>query len=182
MAFRCLRYYRYCDCSCRVCVRVLKDSIGQPAPARGLRDGGHGRPSAGNFDNDPGAAWADGSLYRRADLARVVGTAGAINPTTKRLLTELEVPNKSGELFPGAYVQVALKIAGNSGDLTIPAGTLLFAAGKPAVGVVRPDGRVEVRKITISRDLGSILEISKGLSESDRRMRSATPEPHLTTK
>src|SRR5258706_211365 len=63
--------------------------------------------------------------------ARVVATAGAINPTAKRLLTELEVPNQTGQLFRGAYVQVTLKIEGNSGDLTIPAGTLLFTAGNP---------------------------------------------------
>src|SRR3984885_15471850 len=63
--------------------------------------------------------------------AHVVGTAGAINPTAKRLLTELEVPNKTGQLFPGAYVQVTLKIEGHPGDLTIPAGTLLFKSGKP---------------------------------------------------
>jgi RND family efflux transporter MFP subunit len=116
-----------------------------------------------------------GRFGGRQYTARVVGTAGAINPMTKRLLTELEVANRSRELFPGAYVQVTLKIAGNSGDLTIPAGTLLLASGQPAVGVVRPDGRVEVRKITISRDLGSILEISKGLSESDQIVTSPPP-------
>jgi RND family efflux transporter MFP subunit len=107
--------------------------------------------------------------------ARVVGTAGAINPTSKRLLTELEVPNKTGELFPGAYGQVTLKIEGNKGDLTIPAGTLLFTSGKPAVGVVRPNGTVEIRKIAISRDLGSKLEISHGLSESEQIITSPPP-------
>jgi len=107
--------------------------------------------------------------------ARVVGTSGAINPTAKRLLTELEVPNKNGELFPGAYVQVTLKIEGRNGDLTIPAGTLLFTSGKPAVGVVRPNGTVEIRKIAIDRDLGSRLQISQGLSESDQIIISPPP-------
>ena len=116
-----------------------------------------------------------GRFAGRQLTARVVGTAGAINPRTKRLLTELEVPNETGELFPGAYVQVAFKIDGHSGDLTIPAGTLLFAAGKPAVGVVGPDGSVEVREIAIRRDLGSRLEISKGLSESDQIITSPPP-------
>jgi RND family efflux transporter MFP subunit len=111
----------------------------------------------------------------RKFTARVVGTAGAINPTAKRLLTELEVPNKTGQLFPGAYVQVTLKIEGNKNDLTIPAGTLLFASGKPAVGLVNPNGRVEIRKIAIDRDLGSKLEISQGLSESDRVITSPPP-------
>jgi RND family efflux transporter MFP subunit len=118
-----------------------------------------------------------GRVAGRKFAARVVGTAGAINPTSKRLLTELEVPNKTNELFPGAYVQVTLKIAGQEADLTIPAGTLLFTSGKPAVGVVRPDGTLEIRKITISRDLGSKLEISQGLSESDQII--ARPPPGL---
>ncbi len=102
-----------------------------------------------------------GQVAGRKYTARIVGTAEAINPATKRLLTELEVPNKTGQLFPGAFVQVTLKIEGNKGDLTIPAGTLLFASGKTAVGTVRPDGRVEIRQIAIHRDLGSRLEISK---------------------
>jgi RND family efflux transporter MFP subunit len=109
--------------------------------------------------------------------AQVVGTAGAINPTAKRLLTELEVPNKTGQLFPGAYVQVTLKIEGSKGDFTIPAGALLFASGKPAVGVVRPNGTVEIRMIEVHRDLGAELEISQGLSESDQII--ASPPPGL---
>src|ERR1700730_13088944 len=116
-----------------------------------------------------------GQVAGRKFAARVVGTAGAINPTAKRLLTELEVPNKTGELFPGAYFQVTLNIDGSKGDLTIPAGTLLFASGKPAVGVVRPNGTVEIRKIEINRDLGSELEISQGLSESDQIITSPPP-------
>jgi RND family efflux transporter MFP subunit len=116
-----------------------------------------------------------GKVAGRKFAARVVGTAGAINPTAKRLLTELEVPNKTGELFPGEYVQVTLKIDGNKGDLTIPAGTLLFRSGKPAVGVVRPNGIVEIRNVAINRDLGSKLEISKGLSESDQIITSPPP-------
>jgi multidrug efflux system membrane fusion protein len=116
-----------------------------------------------------------GKVSGRKFAARVVGTAGAINPTAKRLLTELEVPNRTGELFPGEYVQVTLKIEGNKGDLTIPAGTLVFRSGKPAVGVVRPNGAVEIRNVVINRDLGSKLEISKGLSESDQIITSPPP-------
>jgi RND family efflux transporter MFP subunit len=118
-----------------------------------------------------------GQVEGRKYPAQVVGTAGAINPTAKRLLTELEAPNQTGQLFPGAYVQVSLKIAGDKGDLTIPAGALLFNSGKPAVAVVRPNATVEIRKIEIHRDLGSELEISHGLSESDQII--ASPPPGL---
>jgi RND family efflux transporter MFP subunit len=118
-----------------------------------------------------------GQVEGRKYPAQVVGTAGAINPTAKRLLTELEVPNQAGQLFPGAYVQVSLKIAGDKGDLTIPAGALLFTSERPAVGVVRPNGTVEIRHIVIHRDLGSELEISHGLSKSDQII--ANPPPNL---
>jgi multidrug efflux pump subunit AcrA (membrane-fusion protein) len=117
-----------------------------------------------------------GQVAGRKFPAQVVGTAGAINRTTKRLLTELEVPNQTEQIFPGAYVQVALKIEGSEGDLTIPAGALLFTSGKPAVGVVRPNGTVEILKIEIHRDLGSELEVSQGLSESDQIIASPPPD------
>jgi RND family efflux transporter MFP subunit len=100
--------------------------------------------------------------------ARVVSTAGAINSTTKRLLTELEVPNPTGELLPGSYAQVTLRLQTDNGGVMIPPRTLLFQSGAPAVGVVHPDGKVEVRKVSINRDLGDRLEISKGLSQSDQ--------------
>jgi hypothetical protein len=45
-------------------------------------------------------------VAERKSPARLVGTTEAINPTAKRLLTELEVPNKTGELLPGAYGHV----------------------------------------------------------------------------
>jgi RND family efflux transporter MFP subunit len=99
---------------------------------------------------------------------RVVGTAGAINSTTKRLLTELEVPNPTGDLLPGSYAQITLQLQTDNGGVMIPPRTLLFQSGAPAVGVVHLDGKVEVRKVSINRDLGDRLEISKGLSESDQ--------------
>jgi membrane fusion protein (multidrug efflux system) len=99
--------------------------------------------------------------------AHVVATSGAINPASKRLLTELEVPNEKGELQPGAFVQITLRLR-TSTAVTIPAKTLLFEFGESAVGVVHPDGTVEIRKIRISRDLGRRVQVAQGLSESDQ--------------
>jgi RND family efflux transporter MFP subunit len=100
--------------------------------------------------------------------ARVTNTAGAIDPASRTLLTELEVPNENGELLPGAYAQITLKLEGDSGLVTVPSNTLLFRSEGASVGVVHPDGKVEIRKIVINRDLGSKLQISQGLSESDQ--------------
>jgi hypothetical protein len=84
------------------------------------------------------------------------------------LLTELQVPNETGELLPGAYALITLKVNDNTGILTIPSNALLFRSEGPAVGVVGADGQVQIRKITISLNLGDKLEVSQGLAETDQ--------------
>jgi RND family efflux transporter MFP subunit len=100
--------------------------------------------------------------------AHVTNTAGAIDPASRTLLTELEVPNETGEVLPGAYAQINLKLQGDTGLFTVPSNVLLFRSEGTAVGIVHADGKVEVRKIVINRDLGDRLQISQGLSESDK--------------
>ena len=84
----------------------------------------------------------------------MTNTAGAIDPTSRTLLTELEVPNETEELLPGAYAQINLKLEGDTGLVTVPSNALLFRSEGASVGVVHPDGKVEIRKIVINRDLG----------------------------
>lgn len=98
----------------------------------------------------------------------MTNTAGTIDPTSCTLLTELEVPNETQELFPGSYGPITLKLVGDTGLVMIPAKALLFGSEGPSVGVVHPDGKVEVRKIVINRDLGDRLQIAQGLTEADQ--------------
>ena len=104
----------------------------------------------------------------RKFLGQVTNTARAIDPTSRTLLTELQVPNETGELFPGAYALITLQVNDNTGILTIPSNALLFRSEGATVGVVDADGKVEIRKITINLNLGDKLEISQGLSETDQ--------------
>jgi multidrug efflux system membrane fusion protein len=104
----------------------------------------------------------------RTFQAHVTNTADVVDPTSRSLLTELQIPNESGELLPGAYVQITLKFAGNSPYLAIPENTLIFRREGAAVGVVGANGRVEIRKIVIHEDFGDRLEVSNGLSVSDQ--------------
>jgi RND family efflux transporter MFP subunit len=101
-------------------------------------------------------------------LGHVTNTARAIDPISRTLLTELQVPNKTGELFPGAYVLITLQVNDNTGTLTIPANALLFRSEGTAVGVVDANGQVEIRPITTSLNLGDRLQISQGLSMTDQ--------------
>jgi RND family efflux transporter MFP subunit len=104
----------------------------------------------------------------RTFRAHVTNTADADDSTSRSLLTQLQIPNETGELLPGAYAEITFKFTDDSRFLTIPENTLLFRREGPAVGIVLPDGKVELRKITINRDFGNKLEVSEGLSVSDQ--------------
>ena len=104
----------------------------------------------------------------RKFLGHVTDTAKAIDPTSRTLLTELQIPNETGQLLPGAYALITLPVRDNAGILTIPSNALLFRSEGTTVGVVDAHGRVEIRKITTNLNLGEKLEISQGLSEADQ--------------
>jgi RND family efflux transporter MFP subunit len=104
----------------------------------------------------------------RTFRAHVTNTAEVVDPSSRSLLTQLQIPNESGELLPGAYSEITFKFTDDSRFLTIPENSLLFRREGPAVGVVHPDGKVELRNITINRDFGDKLEVSEGLSTSDQ--------------
>jgi RND family efflux transporter MFP subunit len=108
-----------------------------------------------------------GSFPNRAFPGSVVSTAGAIDPNSRTLLTEIQLPNTTGELFPGAYAMVRLQTAGSPNALVVPATALLFRAEGPAVAVVGPDNTVQIRKVTVRRDLGNKLEL-EGIGPQDR--------------
>ena len=111
--------------------------------------------------------------------AQVVSTAGAISSDAKRLLTELEVPNPTGELSSGTYVQITLDISTDDRGLVVPAETLLLSSAQPAVAVVRADGKVSIQPVTLVRDLGTRVQVSGNISESDQLIRN--PSPALVT-
>jgi RND family efflux transporter MFP subunit len=111
--------------------------------------------------------------------AQVVSTAGAISSDAKRLLTELEVPNPTGELSSGTYVQITLDISTDDRGLIVPAETLLLSSAQPAVAVVRADGKVSIQPVTLVRDLGTRVQVSGNISESDQLIRN--PSPALVT-
>jgi RND family efflux transporter MFP subunit len=104
----------------------------------------------------------------REFTGKIVRTAGAIDPGSRTLLTEVDVPNESGELYPGAYTQVRLVTGASSQTVLVPANTLLFRSEGAAVGVVDQNNVVELKKIKIGRDLGNQLEVTQGVGVDDR--------------
>lgn len=99
--------------------------------------------------------------------ARVVRTAGDIDTASRTLLVELDVDNAKGEIIAGSYAQVSFHDTGGAPALELPSNTLLFRAEGPQVGVVLPDGKVELRTILMGRDLGKNIEVLSGVTTND---------------
>ena len=96
----------------------------------------------------------------------VARSAGAIDPASKTLLTEVDVPNPKGELLPGAYAQVLFHLKTSTPPLTIPSNTLIFRTSATQVAVAQ-NGVAHLRSITLGRDLGNSLEVISGLEPTD---------------
>ena len=99
---------------------------------------------------------------------KVDRTAGAIDPVSRTLLTELQVDNHEGKLLPGAHAMVQLRLASGPEPVTVPVNTLLFRNDQGMqAGVVQADGTVRLANVIIGRDYGTTVEIVHGLSETD---------------
>jgi len=100
--------------------------------------------------------------------ARVARTAEAIDPTTRTLLTEVDVPNKDGRLLPGSFGEVHFAVGSNVNKVTVPVNAMLFRSEGPRLAVVDGNGKIQLRTINIGRDYGTSLEILGGVSTEDR--------------
>jgi len=98
---------------------------------------------------------------------KVVRTAESIDPTSRTLLTEVDVPNKSGELLPGGYAQVHLGVQISGDRLQVPVNALLFRSEGLRAVTVDSDNKIRLRPLAIGRDYGTTLEVLQGLKPDD---------------
>jgi RND family efflux transporter MFP subunit len=97
----------------------------------------------------------------------VVRTAEAIDPVSRTLLTEVDVPNKTGELLPGGYAQVRLAVRISGTRVQVPVNALLFRSEGLRAVVVDSSHRAHLQPLTIGRDYGVTLEVVQGLNPGD---------------
>lgn len=95
----------------------------------------------------------------------VTRTANALDPSSRTMLVDVDVPNGDRALFPGMYADVDLSGSRSNPPLVLPATTILFRTDGAQVAIVQPDGTVHLQKVTIGRDYGDRVEVLQGLSE-----------------
>jgi len=98
---------------------------------------------------------------------KIVRTTRAIDPTTRTLLVEIDVPNRGGRLMPGAYAEVHMKLNTGGDVMVIPVSTMLFRTEGLRVAVVGPGNKVKLAPIQVGQDDGRMVEVTEGLSPGD---------------
>jgi RND family efflux transporter MFP subunit len=98
---------------------------------------------------------------------KIVRSADSIDRSTRTLLTEVDVPNKAGQLLPGGYAQVHLQMKVTGARLQVPVNALLFRSEGLRVVVVDANHRTHLQPLMIGRDYGTSLEVIQGLQASD---------------
>ncbi len=103
----------------------------------------------------------------RAFPGQVTRIANALQPGSRTLLTEIDIPNPDGALAPGIYCTIELHIPRKTPSLTVSADAVIFNKGGLQVAVVE-NGVVHLRKVAVVRDLGQQVELNSGLKPGDQ--------------
>jgi len=94
-------------------------------------------------------------------------TSSALDPTARTLQVELQLDNRDGALFPGAYAQVHFKLPASAETLRLPANTVLFRAAGLQVATVDAGQHVKLKTIVQGRDFGKTIEVLNGIDRND---------------
>ena len=104
------------------------------------------------------------NLSFQGEVTRI---ADALQPGTRTLLTEVDVPNPNGTLQPGVYCTVELKIPRPAPALIVPGSAIIFNQGGMQVAVAE-DGVAHLHKIAITADYGTEVEVNGGVKNGDQ--------------
>jgi RND family efflux transporter MFP subunit len=105
-----------------------------------------------------------GEQYR----GTVARTAGAIDTATRTMQVEIRVPNPTGALIAGSYVEVRLPINVDVRVLVVPTNVLLFRPDGTQIALVDSAGRVRLTPVKLGTDFGTDVEVLSGLNAGDR--------------
>src|SRR5712691_2546291 len=105
---------------------------------------------------------------QRPFVGKIASTAGALDPASRTLLTEVRLSNEDGALMPGMYAQVKFSVVQADTVWTVPATALIARAAGPQVVTVNLDGTVHFLDVQLGRDLGQSIEIVSGLTGKER--------------
>jgi RND family efflux transporter MFP subunit len=106
-------------------------------------------------------------IPNRSFPGKVTRIADALQPGSRTLLTEIDIPNSDGALSPGIYCTIELHIPRKTPSYKVSANAIIFNEAGLQVAVVE-NGVVHLRKVAVVRDLGQEVEINSGVKRGDQ--------------
>ena len=100
--------------------------------------------------------------------ASVTRTSNALDPGTRTLLTQIDIPNPSGRLLPGMFVYVTLMIAPSGTRWRVPATAVIFDAQGSRVAIVGAQNTIHFQHVEIGRDFGDAVDVQAGLQGQEQ--------------
>ena len=94
--------------------------------------------------------------------------ARGFDVSTRTAITIFEIDNEDGALWPGSYATVRLTAPVDRNILTVPTTSLVFQEHGAQIALVSEDNRVHFKSIAVNRVLDNAMEITEGISASDR--------------
>jgi multidrug efflux pump subunit AcrA (membrane-fusion protein) len=100
--------------------------------------------------------------------ARVESMAQAIDAGSGAMLVQLVVDNAAGELLPGGFGTVRFDMAAAPANVvTVPPGALIVGKDGVQVATVDQGSHVRLKRVTVGRDLGNVVELAGGVERAD---------------
>jgi RND family efflux transporter MFP subunit len=96
--------------------------------------------------------------------------ADAVNPETRTMHTEVDVPNKDGSIVEGMYADVNLTLARKGSVLAVPVQAVTRNGEHASVLIVNRQDRIEEREVKLGLEGANEIEIVSGLSPNERVM------------
>ncbi len=124
--------------------------------------------AAGIHVRDEAEVVPGGSGWKKPLPARVLASAGAVNPAARTVKVQLELGHADDQVLPGGYVEVRFKQPVRGNALRLPGNGLLFRGDGLRVATVDAQGVVHLRDVVQGRDFGKEVEILSGISAQDR--------------
>jgi len=97
---------------------------------------------------------------------KITRYSGRVDVSTRKMRTEVEVPNPDGRLTPGMYATVRLVLEQSKNALTVPL-QAVTSGQKPTVVVLNGDQRLEQREVALGLETANKVEIRSGLADNE---------------
>jgi len=94
--------------------------------------------------------------------------AESVDAASRTMLAEIELDNAAHRFQPGSYGQVTLAASQNNSAWTIPTNTLSMRVDGPHVALVNDQSQIEIKRVTLGRDLGNRIVVAEGIRGGER--------------